>query len=130
LKQHLAATAFLVPDYDEGIAFFTQALRFTLLQDTALAPDKRWVVVSPAPDTLGGALLLARAANAEQRAAIGNQTGGRVGFFLHTSDFDDCHRHMLTHGVQFKEAPRHEPYGRVAVFADRWGNLWDLIEPN
>ena len=126
MTQTLAATALLVPDYDEAIAFFTTVLRWTLVEDTPLSADKRWVRVAPAG---GGTLLLARAANEAQRAAIGQQSGGRVFMFLHTTAFDADHRHMLAHGVRFLEAPRHEPYGTVAVFLDPWGNRWDLIQP-
>jgi predicted enzyme related to lactoylglutathione lyase len=126
MTQTLAATALLVPDYDEAIAFFTTVLRWTLVEDTPLSANKRWVRVAPAG---GGALLLARAANETQRAAIGQQSGGRVFMFLHTTAFDADHRHMLAHGVRFLEAPRHEPYGTVAVFLDPWGNRWDLIQP-
>ena len=127
MTQTLAATALLVPDYDEAIAFFTTVLRWTLVEDTPLSADKRWVRVAPAG---GGTLLLARAANEAQRAAIGQQSGGRVFMFLHTTAFDADHRHMLAHGVRFLEAPRHEPYGTVAVFLDPWGNRWDLIQPS
>lgn len=126
MTQTLAATALLVPDYDEAIAFFTTVLRWTLVEDTPLSADKRWVRVAPAG---GGTLLLARAANEAQRAAIGQQSGGRVFMFLHTTTFDADHRHMLAHDVRFLEAPRHEPYGTVAVFLDPWGNRWDLIQP-
>jgi catechol 2,3-dioxygenase-like lactoylglutathione lyase family enzyme len=127
MTQTLAATALLVPDYDEAIAFFTTVLRWTLVEDTPLSADKRWVRVAPAG---GGTLLLARAANEAQRAAIGQQSGGRVFMFLHTTAFDADHRHMLAHGVRFLEAPRHEPYGTVVVFLDPWGNRWDLIQPS
>jgi catechol 2,3-dioxygenase-like lactoylglutathione lyase family enzyme len=127
MTRSLALTAFLVPDYDEGISFFTQVLRWRLRQDLPLAPGKRWVVVGP--DGPGGALLLARAATDEQRAAIGHQGAGRVWLFLHTTTFDDDVAHMRAHGVHFTETPRSEAYGRVVVFEDPWGNRWDLIEP-
>ncbi|WP_088278634.1 VOC family protein [Ideonella sp. A 288] len=127
MTRSLATVALVVRDYDEAIAFFTGALRFDLLEDRAMGPDKRWVVVAP-PGGQGAALLLARAANPAQAARIGDQTGGRVGFFLHTDDFARDHAHMLAHGVHFAEAPRHEPYGTVAVFVDVCGNRWDLIE--
>lgn len=130
MPRHLALTTLLVPDYDEAIAWFTQALRFHLREDTLLAPGKRWVVVAPsASEGPGGALLLAQASGPEQRAAVGRQCGGRVGFFLHTDDFDAELAHFAQHGVRLKENPRHEAYGRVVVFEDRWGNLWDLIQP-
>ena len=121
-----AMTTLLVPEYEEGIAFYVRALGFDLVEDTNLGGGKRWVVVG-APG--GGKLLLARATDDGQRAAIGNQTGGRVGFFLHTDDFAATHARMLEHGIQFAEEPRTEPYGTVAVFTDPFGNGWDLIEP-
>ncbi len=128
MTQSLVALSMLVRDYDEAIEFFTRALRFLLVEDTALGGDKRWVVV--APQGPGGArLLLARAATDAQRAAIGNQAGGRVFLFLHTSDFWADYRHMQAQGVRFIEAPRDEPYGLVAVFLDLYGNKWDLIQP-
>ena len=122
----LAMTALVVPDYDEAIAFFTGALGFALREDTDMGDGKRWVVVSGEG---GGDLLLARAVNEVQRAAIGNQTGGRVGWFLHTDDFAAARDRLADHGVVFSDGPREEPYGTVAVFADPWGNRWDLIEP-
>jgi catechol 2,3-dioxygenase-like lactoylglutathione lyase family enzyme len=128
MPSHLSAVALLVRDYDEAIAFFTQVLRFDLVQDTQLSAEKRWVMVAPSRPN-SAALLLARAANEEQSAAIGNQSGGRVFMFLHTDDFDADYYHMQQHGVRFTEAPRNEPYGRVVVFLDLYGNKWDLIEP-
>ncbi len=118
-------TALVVPDYDEAIAFCTGALGFALIEDTDMGGGKRWVVVG---GESGGCLLLARAANDEQRAAIGNQTGGRVGWFLHTENFAAAHARMSAWGVEFLETPRHEPFGTVAVFRDPFGNRWDLIE--
>ncbi len=119
--------ALLVADYDAAIDFFTRALRFELLEDTPQSASKRWVVVAP-PGGQGGALLLARAADAPQRAQVGKQFGGRVGLFLETDDFQAQHAHMLAQGVHFAEAPRAEPYGTVAVFEDLHGNRWDLIQ--
>ncbi len=124
----IALITLLVRDYDEAIAFFTQALRFALVEDTPLGDGKRWVVVAPAQGG-GASLLLAQAADAEQEAAVGRQAGGRVFLFLHTADFAADHAHMVAHGVQFLEQPRHEPYGTVAVFADLYGNKWDLLQP-
>lgn len=118
-------TTFLVPDYDEAIAFFRDALGFTLHEDSDLGGGKRWVVMAGAS---GGKLLLARAANDDQRAAIGCQAGGRVGWFLQSDDFAADHRRIAAWGVEFTEEPRHEAYGTVAVFRDPWGNPWDLIE--
>lgn len=122
----LQAVTIVVPDYDAGIAFFVGKLGFELIEDTPRGPGKRWVVVAPK----GGEtrLLLAQAASEAQRAAIGNQTGGRVGFFLETDDFDRDHAAFIARGVTFMEAPRREPYGTVAVFRDDFGNLWDLIQ--
>ena len=122
----LSLVAVLVPDYDAGLAFYVGTLGFRLVDDIDQG-RKRWVVVEP-PDG-GCRLLLARAEGAAQEAAIGNQTGGRVGFFLQTDDFGRDHAAMLAAGVTFEEAPRHEPYGRVAVWRDPFGNRWDLIGP-
>ncbi len=127
MSKRLAHTTLLVPDYDDAITWFTQVLRFQLLQDTALSPGKRWVVVAPSRD--GGALLLARAVTPEQHALVGRQGAGRVWLFLHTDGFDAELAHLRAHGVHITEAPRDEAYGRVVVFEDRWGNRWDLIEP-
>lgn len=123
----LGAVALLVRDYDEAIAFFTKALRFTLLEDTPLGDGKRWVRVG-AVGAAGTSLLLACAATPEQKAQIGQQGGGRVWLFLHSSDFWDDYHHMQKQGVSFSEQPREEPYGTVVVFADLYGNLWDLIQ--
>lgn len=127
LRSRIAHVTLLVEDYDSGIAFFTGALGFELLEDTLLAPGRRWVRVAPPGG--GAALLLARPSTPEQQAALGRQLGGRVGFFLETDDFARDHARMLGAGVRFREAPRQEPYGRVAVFEDLSGNSWDLIEP-
>lgn len=122
----LALTTLVVPDYDAGITFFAGALGFDLIEDTDMGGGKRWVVVGGKD---GGRLLLAKAANDAQTAAIGNQTGGRVGFFAHTDDFTGTHARLVDAGVTFHEQPRHETYGTVAVFSDPFGNRWDLIEP-
>jgi lactoylglutathione lyase len=124
----LATVTLVVREYDEAISFFTEALGFTLVEDTPLGGDKRWVVV--APPGPGAALLLARAANEEQLSHVGNQTGGRVFLFLHTSDFWSDYRHLQRQGVRFVEEPRQEPYGLVVVFLDLYGNKWDLVEPS
>lgn len=123
----LSSLALVVRDYDEAIAFFTQSLRFVLLEDTPQGDGKRWVRVAP-PGPGGAALLLARAATPAQEAAVGNQTGGRVFLFLETDDFWDDYHHMLAHGVRFTETPRQEAYGTVVVFQDLYGNKWDLIQ--
>lgn len=122
----LAAVTLVVPEYDAGIAFYVGALGFTLVEDTDMGSGKRWVVVAPP----GGAssLLLAQPKNEGERAAVGNQTGGRVAFFLETDNFAATHSRFMAAGVDFLEEPRHEPYGTVAVFADPFGNRWDLIE--
>jgi len=122
----LSALTILVPDYDEGIAFFTGILGFTLIEDTDRGNGKRWVLVAPEPDA-PTRLLLARAATPAQAEAIGNQGGGRVFLFLRVTDFDAEHARLSAAGVAFQEAPRHEPYGKVAVFRDPFGNLWDLL---
>jgi catechol 2,3-dioxygenase-like lactoylglutathione lyase family enzyme len=127
MANRLAAISLLIREYDEAIDFFTQVLRFRLLEDTPMGGEKRWVVVAPGNGE-GASLLLARAANDDQKAHIGNQTGGRVFLFLHTTDFWDDYNHMKAHGVRFTEEPRHEAYGTVVVFLDLYGNKWDLVE--
>ncbi|MBJ7517185.1 MAG: VOC family protein [Stenotrophomonas sp.] len=127
MNRRLALTTLLVDDYDRAIAWFTGALGFHLQQDIDQGGGKRWVVVSPAADGAAG-LLLARASSDVQAARIGDQTGGRVGFFLETDDFARDHAAMLAAGVEFLEAPRKEPYATVAVFRDLYGNTWDLLE--
>jgi catechol 2,3-dioxygenase-like lactoylglutathione lyase family enzyme len=128
VPQAITHLALLVRDYDEAIAFFVDALGFQLLEDTPLGAEKRWVRVAPAGGK-GAALLLARAATAEQRAQIGNQAGGRVFLFLETDDVARDHAALQVRGVRFLEPPRRESYGTVAVFEDLYGNRWDLIEP-
>ncbi|HZP65890.1 MAG TPA: VOC family protein [Rudaea sp.] len=127
-QRSLAHIALVVPDYDEAIAYYTKTLGFELLEDSPRGAGKRWVLVAPSRER-GSSLLLAKAATDEQRTRIGNQTGGRVFLFLHTDDFARDHAALLARGVHFIEAPRHETYGTVAVFEDRYGNRWDLIEP-
>ena len=127
MNRRIALVTVGVADYDEAIAWYTGKLGFQLLQDVDQG-HKRWVVVGPG-DGGGAALLLARASDEAQRSRIGDQTGGRVGFFLHTDDFHRDHAAMRAAGVQFLEAPREEPYATVAVFRDLYGNTWDLLEP-
>ena len=127
MRQSIAQVTFLVRDYDEAIAFFTQKLKFALIEDTSLDDKKRWVLVAPQGGN-GSALLLAKADSPEQSLHIGNQTGGRVAFFLHTDDFWRDYNDMTSNGVKFTEEPRNEPYGTVAVFFDLYGNKWDLLE--
>lgn len=125
--RRVATVALVVADYHEAIRWYVDRAGFTLTSDVDLGGGKRWVTVEPAGG--GARLLLAKADGAKQTASIGNQTGGRVAFFLETDDFARDHAAMLARGVEFREAPRHEPYGTVAVFADLYGNLWDLIQP-
>jgi len=131
MAQTLGYVALVVRDYDEALAFFTHSLRFTVIEDTVakdrLGNDKRWVLVSP-PGSRGTSLLLARASTPEEASRIGNQTGGRVFLFLHTDDFWRDYREMTARGVNFREVPRQEAYGTVAVFEDLYGNKWDLLE--
>lgn len=127
MSQSLFLVALVVDDYDRAKAFYCDCLGFECLQDEVQPEGKRWVVIRPKGGE-GAALLLAQAASDSQRAAIGNQTGGRVGFFLKTDDFARDHAAMLAQGVKFREEPRHEVYGTVAVFADPYGNTWDLIQ--
>lgn len=129
MRQHLGAVSVLVRDYDEALAYYTGALGFELIEDSPREAGKRWVVVAPAGGD-GARLLLARAATPEQRAQIGDQCGGRVWLFLHTDDFWRDYRRMRERGVHFRETPREEPYGTVAVFEDLYGNRWDLLQQN
>ncbi|MFJ2171588.1 VOC family protein [Streptomyces sp. NPDC087851] len=135
---HIALVTLVVDDYDKAIAHYTEALGFELVEDTDRGDGSRWVVVRPRAldGTTGGTtgaagtgLLLARAKDDAQRASIGAQTGGRVGFFLYTDDFARDHARMTAAGVRFVRETRHEPYGTVAVFEDLYGNLWDLLQP-
>jgi catechol 2,3-dioxygenase-like lactoylglutathione lyase family enzyme len=128
LKQHIAHIALVVADYDEAIHFYTNKLKFTLVEDTVLSETKRWVLVSP-NGSQECRILLAKAANDEQKRAIGNQTGGRVFLFLYTDDFWRDYADMKKNGIEFVREPRSEIYGTVAVFKDLYGNLWDLLEP-
>jgi catechol 2,3-dioxygenase-like lactoylglutathione lyase family enzyme len=118
----------VVRDYDEAIRFYVDAVGFELREDTDLGGGKRWVVVAPPGG--GAGLLLAKASGPEQEARVGDQTGGRVGFFLQSADFAADHARMLAAGIRFLEEPRHEPYATVAVFEDLYGNRWDLLQPS
>lgn len=126
MKRRIAEVTLVVPDYDEAIAFYVGAVGFDLLEDTKRSETKRWVRIAPAGAET--ALLIAKADGDAQQAHIGNQTGGRVGFFLETDDFDRDHAAMTAAGIVFLEATRHEPYGTVAVWQDPFGNKWDLIQ--
>lgn len=126
--QHIAHVTLLVPSYDEGISFYVGTLGFELVSDTDLGGGKRWVLVRPEGGK-GSGLLLAEPGNDRQQARIGDQTGGRVGFFLFTGDFAADHAAMLRKGVVFLEEARTEAYGTVAIFMDPFGNTWDLLQP-
>lgn len=126
MAQQLAAVAVVVPDYDEALRYYTETLGFDLIEDTPLGPGKRWVTVAPPGSACR--LLLARATTDAQASRIGDQTGGRVFLFLWTDDFWRDYHAYTARGVTFREAPRDEPYGTVVVFADLYGNLWDLVQ--
>jgi len=126
--QNLVQIALVVDDYDEAIAFYTRKLGFTLIEDTVLSDTKRWVKVMPKGST-GCCLLLAKAANEAQKSRVGNQTGGRVFLFLHTDDFEADYKNLVDNKVTIVRSPVSETWGKVLVFADLYGNLWDLIEP-
>jgi catechol 2,3-dioxygenase-like lactoylglutathione lyase family enzyme len=128
MKQHIAYIALVVEDYDDAIAFYTQKIGFELIEDTKLSEEKRWVLVKPKGAT-ETAILLAKAANTEQESRIGNQTGGRVFMFLFTDNFWRDYHLLLEKGVKFVREPKEEVYATVAVFADLYGNQWDLLEP-
>lgn len=128
MPQHIAQLALVVADYDEAIAFYTEKLGFTLVEDTRMSGTKRWVVVAPRGGE-GCRLLLAKAATEEQRSRIGDQTGGRVFLFMHTDDLRRDHADLLRQGVTIVRPPTEEAWGTVLVFADLYGNLWDLIQP-
>ncbi len=118
--------AIVVDDYDSAIKHYVEDLGFALVEDAPLTSEKRWVVVAPSDQ--GAKILLAKATNDQQSAAIGNSTGGRVGFFLYTGNFQATYELYRSHGIEFLETPRHEEYGQVVVFQDHYGNKWDLIE--
>ena len=129
MRQSIATVALVVRDYDEALAFYVGKLGFTLIEDTYIpAQDKRWVTVAP-PGSTGPLLLLARAVGEEQSSRIGNQTGGRVFLFLYTDDFWRDYAAYRSKGVVFVREPKEESYGTVAVFADLYGSLWDLLQP-
>ena len=128
MKQKIAHIALVVDDYDEAIKFYTEKLNFILVEDTVLSATKRWVLIAPKGSS-ECCLLLAKAANEEQKSRIGNQTGGRVFLFLYTDDFWRDYHKMLENKINFVRMPTEEKHGTVAVFEDLYGNLWDLIEP-
>ena len=122
----LGMITIVVDSYDAAISHYVSELGFTLIEDTVLTPDKRWVVVAPGTD--GAKILLAQASTQEQIRAIGNSTGGRVGFFMYTSNFNETYERYRLRGIEFTENPRQESFGQVVVFKDKYGNKWDLIE--
>lgn len=127
MKQHISLISLLVDDYDDAISFYVQKLGFVLLEDTLLSEAKRWVRIAPS-GSAECCLLLAKANTEDQRACIGYQTGGRVFLFLNTDDFWGDYQNLVSNGIQIVRQPSEESYGTVAVFADLYGNLWDLIE--
>jgi uncharacterized glyoxalase superfamily protein PhnB len=118
--------AIVIDEYDAAISHYINDLGFTLFEDKVMSPEKRWVVVAPSQE--GARILLAKAANDQQRAVIGNSTGGRVGFFMYTTNFTKTYETYKSRGIEFIEQPRQEAYGQVVVFKDKYGNKWDLIE--
>jgi catechol 2,3-dioxygenase-like lactoylglutathione lyase family enzyme len=128
MRQQIAHIALVVKDYDEAIAFYTEKLKFTLVEDTVLSATKRWVMVAPSGNS-NTCLLLAKAATPDQESRIGNQTGGRVFLFLYTNDIWRDYERMQKEDIRFVRPPVVEEYGIVTVFEDLYGNLWDLIQP-
>jgi uncharacterized glyoxalase superfamily protein PhnB len=122
----LGMITIVVDEYESAISHYVSDLGFALIEDKEMTPEKRWVVVAPSHD--GAKILLAKAATDQQRAAIGNSTGGRVGFFMYTTNFDETYQNYKARGIEFVEQPRQEAYGQVVVFKDKYGNKWDLIE--
>lgn len=123
----VAAFTILVPTYVEGLSFFCDVLGLAVIEDSTVEGAKRWVAVAPAGGA-GARIVLAVPSDERQRERLGDQTGGRVGYFLQTNDFEKDYHELSARGVRFLESPRHEPYGTVAVFADPWGGKWDLIQ--
>lgn len=128
MQQYISRIALVVHDYDDAIEFYTQKLKFELIEDTQRSPTKRWVIIAP-PGSKECCLILAKAKNEAQKKAIGNQTGGRVFLFLYTDDFWRDYHRMIADGVEFIRPPSVESFGTVSVFKDLYGNLWDFIEP-
>jgi len=129
MNRMIAQLSLVVRDYDEAIAFYVSKLGFVLIEDTPLSETKRWVVVAPSVDATGARLLLAKAVGEEQLSRVGDQTGGRVFLFLHTDDIRRDHAQLVAAGVTVVREPAEMPYGTVLVFADLYGNLWDMIQP-
>lgn len=128
MLQSLAHIALVVNDYDEAIKFYTQTLHFVLLEDKVMSATKRWVMIAP-QGSKGTSILLAKASNEEQQNRVGNQTGGRVFLFLYTDDIESDYKNLLKKKVKIVRELESQPHGKVLVFADLYGNLWDLIEP-
>ena len=128
MSKRLALVSLLVTDYDEAIQWYVDRLNFTLIEDTKMSEEKRWLVIAPSEGNACN-LLLAKASNPEQQSRVGNQTGGRVFLFLYTDNFYRDYDMMISKGVEFVRGPVSEPYGIVGVFKDLYGNLWDFIEP-
>jgi catechol 2,3-dioxygenase-like lactoylglutathione lyase family enzyme len=126
MGQHIGNITLVVRDYDEAIAFYTQKLQFTVVEDTILSDQKRWVLIAP-KESAGVRLLLAKATNEEQQTRIGNQTGGRVFLFLFTDTFEKDYKNLIANQITVVREPIKEEYGTVCVFEDLYGNLWDLI---
>lgn len=129
MKNEIAMISLLVEDYDQSIAYYTQTLGFDLIEDTPLSEEKRWVRVRPEGGA-GPCFLLAKANKEAQIPRIGDQTGGRVFVFMHTNDFEGYHRRLVENQVEIIRGPKQEPYGKVLVFKDLYGNLFDLIAPS
>jgi catechol 2,3-dioxygenase-like lactoylglutathione lyase family enzyme len=127
MNQRLAHITLLVKDYDDAIEFYTEKLHFALIEDTLISETKRWVLIAP-PGSNECCLLLAKASSDEQLGRVGNQTGGRVFLFLYTDDFQRDYQNLINQEISIVREPSVETYGKVAVFMDLYGNLWDLIE--
>ncbi|MFN8282795.1 MAG: VOC family protein [Chitinophagales bacterium] len=128
MQQKIAHIALVVDDYDDAIKFYTEKLHFDLIEDTVLSETKRWVLVAPKGES-ECCILLAKASNEEQQSRVGNQTGGRVFLFLYTDNFQRDYQNLLDNNITIVREPESQPHGKVLVFADLYGNLWDLIEP-
>jgi catechol 2,3-dioxygenase-like lactoylglutathione lyase family enzyme len=129
MHQFIAHITLLANDYDEAIKFYTEVLHFTLIEDKVMSATKRWVMIAP-PGSTGTTILLAKAASEEQQSRVGNQTGGRVFLFLYTNDIESDYKNLIDKKVKIVEELTSKPHGKVLVFTDLYGNLWDLIEPS
>jgi catechol 2,3-dioxygenase-like lactoylglutathione lyase family enzyme len=129
MKKYLAHISLVIDDYDKAIDYYTNTLKFILIEDTKLNAEKRWVLIAPSNDA-ETKILLAKASNEEQKSRIGNQTGGRVFLFLYTDNFERDHQNLLSKNVTIIRTPVIEAWGKVLVFEDQYGNFWDLIQPS